>query len=206
MFCYLKMEEMLGRNHCVCRFIFYKNLHWYFSLTRENLNIGTYKLFIYMCSVQLSPVQSLTRVWLFAIPWIAARQAYVSITNSRSSLRLMAIESVMPSSHLILCRPLLLLPPIPPRLYSHGILQARILEWVAFPFSRGSSQPRDQTQVSRIAGRFFTSWATREACLASRDVVLNQGSHICSICPLWLRPLSLSRQIWYFLQKIRLPL
>ena len=45
----------------------------------------------------------------------------------------------------------------------HGILQARILEWVAFPFSRGSSQPRDQTQVSHIAGGFFTSWATREA-------------------------------------------
>ena len=45
----------------------------------------------------------------------------------------------------------------------HGILQARILEWVAFPFSRRSSQPRDQTQVSRIAGRFFTRWATREA-------------------------------------------
>ena len=44
-----------------------------------------------------------------------------------------------------------------------GILQARILEWVAFPFSRGSSQPRDQTQVSRIARGFFTSWATREA-------------------------------------------
>ena len=45
----------------------------------------------------------------------------------------------------------------------HGILQARILEWVAFPFSRGSSQPRDWTQVSHIIGRFFTSWATREA-------------------------------------------
>ena len=45
----------------------------------------------------------------------------------------------------------------------HGILQARILEWVAFPFSMGSSQLRDRTQVSRIAGRFFTSWATREA-------------------------------------------
>ena len=44
----------------------------------------------------------------------------------------------------------------------HGILQARILEWVAFPFSRRSSRPRDQTQVSRIAGRFFISWATRE--------------------------------------------
>ena len=45
----------------------------------------------------------------------------------------------------------------------HGILQARILEWAAFPFSRGSSRPRDRTQVSHIAGRFFTSWASREA-------------------------------------------
>ena len=45
----------------------------------------------------------------------------------------------------------------------HGILQARTLEWVAFPFSRGSSQPRDQAQVSCIAGRFLTSWATKEA-------------------------------------------
>ena len=45
----------------------------------------------------------------------------------------------------------------------HGILQARILEWVAFPFSRASSQPRDQTQVSHIAGRFFTNWAIRKA-------------------------------------------
>ena len=45
----------------------------------------------------------------------------------------------------------------------HGILQARMLEWVAVPFSKGSSQPRDRTLVSRIAGGFFTSWATREA-------------------------------------------
>ena len=47
----------------------------------------------------------------------------------------------------------------------HGILQARILEWVAFPFSRGSSQPRNRTEVSHIVGRFFTSWATKEAAL-----------------------------------------
>ena len=45
----------------------------------------------------------------------------------------------------------------------YGILQASILEWVAFPFPRGSSQPRDKTRVSLIAGRFFTSWVTREA-------------------------------------------
>ena len=62
----------------------------------------------------ISSVQSLSRVRLFATPWIAARQASLSITNSRSSLRLSSIESVMPSSHLILCPPLLLLPPIPP--------------------------------------------------------------------------------------------
>ena len=127
----------------------------------------------------------------------AARQASLSITISRSSLRLTSIESVIPSSHLILSRPLLLLPPIPPSirvfsnestlhmrwpkywsfsfsinpskeipglisfrmdwldllaqaatshgLYSPWILQARILEWIGFPFSRGSSQPRDWT-------------------------------------------------------------
>ena len=63
-----------------------------------------------------SSVQSLSRVQLFATPWIAARQASLSITNSWSSLRLTSIESVMPSSHLILCRPLLLLTQIPPNI------------------------------------------------------------------------------------------
>jgi len=61
-----------------------------------------------------SSVQPLSRVWLFVTPWIAARQASLSITNSQSSLKFMSIESVMPSSHLILCCSLLLLPPIPP--------------------------------------------------------------------------------------------
>ena len=61
-----------------------------------------------------SSVQSLSRVWLFATLWIAARQASLSITNSRSLLKLMSIESGMPSRHLILCRPLLFLPPILP--------------------------------------------------------------------------------------------
>ena len=68
----------------------------------------------YMCSVPFSSFQSLCRVWLFANPWIATRQASLSITISRSSLKLMSIKSVMPSSHLILCGPLLLLPPILP--------------------------------------------------------------------------------------------
>ena len=72
-------------------------------------------------SVQFSSVQSLSRVQLFATPWIAASQASLSITNSQSSLKLMSIKSVMQSSHLILCCPLLLLPLIPPsiRVFSH---------------------------------------------------------------------------------------
>ena len=63
----------------------------------------------------------------------------------------------------------------------HGILQDRILEGVAIPFSRGSSQPRDQTQVSHIAGGFFTSWATREAWLYKKtwkkDMIPKDESH-----------------------------
>ena len=66
------------------------------------------------CLHQFSSVQSLSLVQLFVTPWIAARQASLSITNSWSSLKFTSIESVMPSSHLILCRPLLLLPSIPP--------------------------------------------------------------------------------------------
>ena len=65
---------------------------------------------------QFSSVQLLSRVRLFAIPWIAKRQASPSITNSRSSIKLTSIESVMPSSHLFLCHPFFLLPPIPPRI------------------------------------------------------------------------------------------
>jgi len=68
----------------------------------------------YSLNYQIRSDQSLSRVRLFATPWIEACQASLSITNSRNSLRLTSIESVMPSSHLILCHPLLLLPPIPP--------------------------------------------------------------------------------------------
>ena len=85
-----------------------------------------------------SSVQSLSCVRLFATPWIAACQASLSITNSRSSLRLMPIESVMPSSHLILGRPLLLLPPIPPsiRVFSNeSTLHMRWRKYWSFNFS-----------------------------------------------------------------------
>ena len=83
-------------------------------------------------SVQFSSVQSLSHVRLFAT------QASLSITNSRSSLKLMCIESVMPSSHLILCHPLLLLPPVPPsiRVFSNeSTLRMRWLKYWSFSFS-----------------------------------------------------------------------
>ena len=87
---------------------------------------------------QFSSVQSLSRVRLFAIPWTAAHQASLSISNSRSSLKLTSIESVMPSSHLILCHPLLLLPPIPPsiRVFSkESTLCMRWPKYWSFSFS-----------------------------------------------------------------------
>ena len=83
-------------------------------------------------------VQSLSRVRLFATPWTAARQASLSITNSRSPPKPMCIESVMPSNHLILCRPLLLLPPIPPsiRVFSNeSTLRMRWPKYWSFSLS-----------------------------------------------------------------------
>ena len=90
-----------------------------------------------------SSVQLLSHVRLFATPWIAAHQPSLSITNSWSSLKLTSIESVMSSSHLILCRPLLLLPPIPPsiRVFSNeSILCVRWPEYWSFSFSIISSK------------------------------------------------------------------
>ena len=79
--------------------------------------------------VQFSSVQSLSHVWLFATPWTAARQASLSITNSRSLPKLMSIESVMPSNHLILCHPLLLLPPIPPSIRVFSNESTLFMRW-----------------------------------------------------------------------------
>ena len=88
--------------------------------------------------VLFSSVQSLSRARLFATPWIAARQASLSITNSQSSPKPMSIESMMPSSHIILCCPLLLLPPIPPsiRVFSNeSTLRMRWPKYWSFSFS-----------------------------------------------------------------------
>ena len=90
-----------------------------------------------------SSVHSVSHVRLFETPWIAARQASLSITSSRSLPKLMSIESVMPSSHLILCCPLLLLPPIPPsiRVFSNeSTLGIRWPKYWSFSFSISPSK------------------------------------------------------------------
>ena len=103
----------------VCCFLI--NMMWGINLgtvleTQEKwMRLKRFSTFlIFQHYVPFSSVQSLSCVRLFATPWIAARQASLSITISWSSLKLTSIELVMPSSHLILCRPLFLLPPIPP--------------------------------------------------------------------------------------------
>ena len=96
-----------------------------------------------MISTQFSSVQLLSRVRLFVTPWIAALQASLSITNPRSSLRFMSIESVMPSSHVILCHPLLLLSPIPPSIkvfFNESTLPMRWPKYWSFSFSISPSK------------------------------------------------------------------
>ena len=91
------------------KFKMYNVMTWY-----KYVLWNDYHIRLVNTSFQFSSVQLLSHVRLFATPWITACQASLSITNSRSLLKLMSIESDVPSSHLILCRPLLLLLPIPP--------------------------------------------------------------------------------------------
>ena len=125
--------------------------------------------------IQFNSVQALTRIRLFATPWVAALQASLSITNSRTSLRLTSIESVMPSSHLILCRPLLLLPPIPPRIrvFSHeSTLHMRWPKYWSF-------------SLSIIPSKEIPGLISKELQNPQRHL---QGGVICSVrsSPTWL--------------------
>ena len=125
-------------------------------------------------SVQFSSVQSLSRVRLFATPWITTRQASLSITNSWSLLRLTSIESVMPSSHLILCPPLLLLPPIPPsiRVFSNeSTLHMRWPKYWSFSFSISASK-----EIPGLIASEWTGWISLQSKGLSR-VFSNTQKH-----------------------------
>ena len=116
----------------------YTWIRWYIQ-GRPYLGLEAWSHVKITSESKISPsVQLLSHAQLFATPWISARQGFLSITNSRSSLRLTSIESVMPSSHLILCCPLLLLLPIPPsiRVFSNeSTLPMRWPKYWSFSFS-----------------------------------------------------------------------
>ena len=142
---------------------------------------------IHFSSVQFSSVQSLSRVRLFATPWIAACQASLFITNSRSSLKLMSIKSVMPVRHLILCRPLLLLSPIPPSirvLSNESTLRIRWPKYWSFSFSIIPSKEHpglisfrmdwlDLLEVQRTLKsllQHYSSKASARSCLVNKNL------------------------------------
>ena len=95
----------------------------------SSIYLVIYHLSFYLSYIYLSSVQSLSRVRFFVTPWTAARQASLSITNSQSLLKLRSIESVMPSNHLILCHPLLLLPSIFPSIRVFSNESALCIRW-----------------------------------------------------------------------------
>ena len=125
-------------------------------------------LLLLLCShsVQFSSVHSLNCVRLFAIPWTAARQASLSITNSRSLLKLMSIKSVMPFSHLILCRPLLLLPPIPPSITVFSNESTLHMRWKSIGVSSSASVLPMNTQDWSPLG--WTGWISLQSKRLSR--------------------------------------
>ena len=128
LFNYDSYKGYLIKQFCIIHLAYFK----VFAITRNT--IRNYLSFLF----QFISVQSFSHVWLFVTPWTVACQASLSITNSWSLLKLMSIESVIPSSHLILCRPLLLLPPIPPsiRVFSNeSTLRMRWPKHWSFSFS-----------------------------------------------------------------------
>ena len=133
--------------------------------------------------IQFSSVQSLSHVRLFATPWTAAHQASLSLTNSWSLLKLMSIESAMPSNHLILCRPLLLLPSIFPsiRVFSNeSALCIRRPKYWSFSFniSPSNEHPGRISLQSKGLSRIFAVTTVQKHQFFGVQLSLESNSHI----------------------------
>ena len=136
---------------------------WLFNLLLLSWEVS-WSIFIGM--IQFSSVQSLSRVWLFETPWIAARQASLSITNPQSLLKLMSIVSVMPSNHLILCHPFLLPPSVFPSIRSFQMSQFFISGGQSIGASASTSVPPMNTQDWSPLG--WTCWISLQSKGLSR--------------------------------------
>ena len=138
-------------------------------------------LCVHYSMLQFNSVQSLSRVRLFATPWIAAHQASLSITNSQSLPKLMSIESVMPFSHLILCYPLLLLPSILPRIRVFSNESTLCIRWPKYwSFSFSISPSNEHPGLSS----FRMDWLDLLAVQGTLKSLLQHHSAKASI--LWL--------------------
>ena len=124
----------------------------------------TYHVFKVHPCIQFSSVQSLSRVWLFATPWITAHQASLSITNSRSSPKFMSIELVTPSSHFILCCPLFLLPSIAPSIRVFSNESTHRMRWPKY-WSLASFLPKNTQGLSPSE---WTGWISLQSKGLSR--------------------------------------
>ena len=126
-------------------------------------------------------VQSLSRVWLSATPWTAARQASLSITNSRSPPKPMSIESVMPSSHLILCHPLLLLSSIFPKISVFSNESALHIRWPKYwSFSFLGVLPMNTQDWSPLGRTGWISLQSRELSRVLSNTTVQKYQFSCT--------------------------
>ena len=135
--------------------------------------------FSFSFAFQYSSVQLLSRVRLFAMPWIAARQFSLSITNSQSLSKLMSLRLVMQSSHLVLCHPLLLLPPIPPRIRVFSNESALRMKWPKYWSFSSSTSPSNEN--SGLIS-FRMDWLDLLAVQGTLKSLLQHHSFKASIC------------------------
>ena len=150
---------------------------------------------MWFSSVQFSSVQLLSRIRLFVTPWIAAHQASLSITISRSSFRLTFIESVIPSSHLILCCPLLLLPSTPPsiRVFSNeSTLRMRWPKYWSFSFSIIPSK-----EIPGLIS-FRMEWLDLLAVQGTLKSLLQHADATCPDCRMELKISHLPKSVGHF--------
>ena len=144
-------------------FTYVPNPSWVFFYVAScifSLQLYNVISYLWVSLMSVSSVQSLSHVRLSATPWIAACQASLSITNSWSLLKLMSIESVMPSSHLILCHPLLLLPPIPPSIRVFSNESTLHMRWPKYCSITVKSETGSLSSLPKVTelGKYTTSF------------------------------------------------